>query len=60
MLRRFYDLWEEIEQFIDEKGKPVLEFHSGEWMHDIAFMVYVTEHLNTLNKQLQESNKVVT
>uniref|UniRef100_A0A674D230 HAT C-terminal dimerisation domain-containing protein n=1 Tax=Salmo trutta TaxID=8032 RepID=A0A674D230_SALTR len=60
VLRRFFDLREEIEQFMEEKGKPVLEFHSAEWMQDLAFMVDVTEHLNNLNKQLQRRNKVVT
>lgn len=45
---------------MEEKGKPVLEFHSAEWMQDLAFMVDVTEHLNNLNKQLQGRNKVVT
>ncbi|XP_073714947.1 general transcription factor II-I repeat domain-containing protein 2-like [Misgurnus anguillicaudatus] len=60
VLRRFFDLREEIELFMEEKGKPVLEFHSVEWMQDLAFMVDVTEHLNNLNKQLQERNKVVT
>lgn len=55
VLRRFFDLREEIEQFMEEKGKPVLE-----WMQDLAFMVDVTEHLNNLNKQLQGRNKVVT
>ncbi|KAL3989177.1 hypothetical protein ACER0C_013495 [Sarotherodon galilaeus] len=50
----------EIKQFMEEKGKPVLEFHCAEWMQDLAFMVDVTEHLNNLNKQLQGRNKVVT
>ncbi|XP_070408444.1 general transcription factor II-I repeat domain-containing protein 2 [Nothobranchius furzeri] len=60
VLRRFFDLREEIEQFMEEKGKPVLEFRSAEWVQDLAFMVDVTEHLNNLNKQLQGRNKVVT
>ncbi|XP_035765588.1 general transcription factor II-I repeat domain-containing protein 2-like [Neolamprologus brichardi] len=60
VLRRFFDLREEIEQFMEEKGKPVLEFHCAEWMQDLAFMVDVTEHLSNLKKQLQGRNKVVT
>lgn len=43
-----------------EKGKPVLELHSGEWVHDLAYVVDFTEHLNNLNKRLQGRNKVVT
>lgn len=45
---------------MEEKGIPVLELHSREWVQDLAFMVDVTEHLNNLNKQLQGRNKVVT
>ncbi|CAI5682279.1 unnamed protein product [Oreochromis niloticus] len=60
VLRRFFDLREEIEQFMEEKGEPVLEFHSAVWMQDLAFIVDVTEHLNNLNKQLQGRNKVAT
>ena len=51
MLRRFFHLQKEIKQFMEEKGKPMLEFFSGEWMQDLASMVDFTEHLNTLNKQ---------
>ena len=60
VLRCFFELREEIEQFMEKKGKPVLEFQSTEWMQDLAFMVDVTEHLNNLNKLLQGRNKVVT
>lgn len=60
MLRRFFELREEIEQFMAKKGKPVLEFQSTERMQDLASMVDVTEHLNNLNKMLQGRNKVVT
>ena len=45
---------------MEVKGKLVLKFHFREWMQDLAFMVDVTEHLNTLNKQLQGRNKIVT
>ena len=60
VLRRFYDLREEIGKFIKAKDKPVLKFHTREYMQDLAFMVDVTEHLNILNKQLQGRNKTVT
>ena len=56
VLRRFYDLQEEIKQFIEEKDKLVLEFHSRELVQDLAFMVDVSEQLNNLNKQLQGRN----
>ena len=60
VLRRFFDLREEIKEFMEKKGKPVLEFQSTEWMQDLAFMVDITEHLNNLKKMLQGRNKVVT
>ena len=56
VLRCFYDLQEEIKQFMEEKDKLVLEFHSRELVQDLAFMVDVTEQLNNLNKQLQGRN----
>ena len=60
VLRRFFDLREEIKQFMEKNGKPLLEFQSTEWMQDLAFMVDVTEYLNNLNKMLQGCSKVVT
>ena len=60
VLRCFFDLREEIKQFMKQKGKSVLEFKPKEWMQDLAFMVDVTEHLNNLNKIPQGCNKVVT
>uniref|UniRef100_A0A0L8GJB9 SPIN-DOC-like zinc-finger domain-containing protein n=1 Tax=Octopus bimaculoides TaxID=37653 RepID=A0A0L8GJB9_OCTBM len=53
VLKRFFNLQEEIEQFIEKKGKPVLEFQSLGWLQDLAFIVDITEHLNNLNKMLQ-------
>ena len=44
VLRRFYDLREEIEKFMEPKSKPVLKFHSREWMQDLTFMVDVAEY----------------
>ena len=60
MLNRFFDLREEIENFMKKKGMPVLEFQSSEWMQDLAFMVDITQHLNNLNKMLQGRKRLVT
>ena len=53
VLKRFFYLREEIENFMKKKGKPVLEFQSSEWMQNLAFMVDITQHLSNLNKMLQ-------
>jgi len=60
VLKRFFDLREEIEKFMKKKGMPVLEFESSEWMQDLAFMVDITQHFNNLNKILQGRKRLVT
>jgi len=60
VLKRFFYLREEIENFMKEKGKPDLEFQSSEWMQNLAFMVDITQHLNNLNKMLQGHKRLVT
>lgn len=60
VLKRFFELRREIEEFMDHKGRPVHELQSKEWVHDLAFMVDITQHLNTLNTKLQGRDKVVT
>lgn len=54
VLRHFFDLPEEIRQFMEKKGKPVSELQSQEWLQDLAFLVDITEHLNSLNKMLPQ------
>ncbi|XP_029654106.1 general transcription factor II-I repeat domain-containing protein 2B-like [Octopus sinensis] len=60
VLKRFFNLQEEIEQFIEEKGKPVLDFQSPEWLQNLAFSEDITEHLKNLDKMLQSRKKVAT
>lgn len=60
VLKRFFELREEIEQFMETKGREVEEFKSPEWVRDLAFMVDITQHLNSLNKMMQGRRKVVT
>ena len=60
VLKRFFELREEIGQFLEKKGRPVEDFKCPEWVRDLAFMVDITQHLNNLNKMLQGRKKVVT
>ena len=39
---RFYGLKEEVKQFMERKGKPVVELSDDKWMCDLAFMVDMT------------------
>lgn len=45
MLNRFFDLQEEIGQFVQKQ--------SPGWLQYLEFMVDITEHLHNLNKMLQ-------
>ena len=56
----FFYFREDIENVMKKKGKPVLEFQSSEWMQDLAFMVYITQHLNNLKKLLRGRKRLVT
>lgn len=60
VLKLFFELREEFGQFMEKKGRPVKELKYKEWVQDLAFMVDITQHLNTLNTTLQGLNRVVT
>ncbi|KAE9532362.1 hypothetical protein AGLY_009985 [Aphis glycines] len=60
MLKRFYDLRNEIKSFMESKGKPVIEFEDENWLMDLAFFVYITTHLNELNVRLQGKNQLIS
>lgn len=53
VLQRFYSLRSEIDQFLKEKGRPLHELTDPLWLADLAFLVDLTHHLYTLNKNLQ-------
>ena len=53
MLKRFYDLTDEVAIFMDMKGKSVPALKDKSWLCDLAFLVDVTTHLNEVNTNLQ-------
>ncbi|KAI3359992.1 hypothetical protein L3Q82_014321 [Scortum barcoo] len=59
VLQRFYSLRSEIDQFLKEKGQPLHELSDPLWLADLAFLVDLTHHLNTLNKSLQGKEQLV-
>uniref|UniRef100_A0A5S6QHL4 Dimer_Tnp_hAT domain-containing protein n=1 Tax=Trichuris muris TaxID=70415 RepID=A0A5S6QHL4_TRIMR len=60
MLRRFYELRNEIKQFMEMKGKLVRELSDSKWLCDLAFMVDITNYLSELNLKLQGPNQLLS
>ncbi|XP_045848718.1 general transcription factor II-I repeat domain-containing protein 2 isoform X1 [Meles meles] len=60
VLKRFFDSLEEIDSFMSSRGKPLPQLSSPDWIRDLAFLVDLTMHLNTLNISLQGHSQVVT
>ncbi|KAK1333566.1 LOW QUALITY PROTEIN: hypothetical protein QTO34_005951, partial [Cnephaeus nilssonii] len=60
MLMRFYELRDEVRQFMEMKGKPVRELIDSKWLCDLAFMVDITNYLSELNVKLQGPNQLLS
>ena len=60
MLRIFYELRDEVEQFMEMKGKPVRKLKDSKWLCDLAFMVDITKYLTELNIRLQGPNQLLS
>ncbi|XP_049555132.1 general transcription factor II-I repeat domain-containing protein 2 isoform X2 [Orcinus orca] len=60
VLKRFFDSLEEIDSFMSSRGKPLPQLSSQDWIKDLAFLVDMTMHLNTLNISLQGHSQIVT
>nr|KAF6480729.1 hypothetical protein HJG59_010579 [Molossus molossus] len=60
MLLRFYKLWDETEQFMEMKGKPVRELNDSKWLCDLVFMVDITKYLSELNVKFQVPNQLLS
>lgn len=59
VLKRFFDLRDEIDIFIINKGKEIAELTDNNWLWDLAFLADVTTHLNILNLKLQGPGKLI-
>ncbi|XP_054992199.1 general transcription factor II-I repeat domain-containing protein 2-like [Sorex araneus] len=60
VLRRFFESLEEIDAFMSSRGRPVPQLSSPDWIRDLAFLVDMTTHLNTLTLSLQGHSQLVT
>jgi hypothetical protein len=59
MLKRFYDLRQDIADFMDIKGNTINQVKDDDWVCDLAFLVEVTGYLNELNLKLQKQGQLV-
>ncbi|XP_069680148.1 general transcription factor II-I repeat domain-containing protein 2A-like isoform X2 [Periplaneta americana] len=60
VLDRYFELREDIAQFMESKDKAKPELRNKKWVCDLAFMAEVTGYLNEFNTSLQEKGQVVS
>jgi len=59
VLKRFYDLIHEIDLFMINKGKQILELSDPDWIFNLSFLINITAYLNELNLKLQGRDQIV-
>lgn len=60
VLRRFFELRDVIREFQARKKSNIQVPSDKQWIVDLAFLVDITELLNTLNLQLQGKDQVIS
>lgn len=59
MLKRVFDLKQEIQSFFASKSKSIPEFEDKERVSDFAFLVDIVSHLNVVNTRLQGKDQLI-
>ena len=59
-LERFWNLKQEIKNFMKEKVYDVPELDDDQWLLDLCFLTDITKKLNELNQKLQGEGKLIT
>ena len=60
MLKRFFELRNEVKAFMEQDGMELPELSDPKWLMDFAFLVDITHELNVLNKKLQGPGQLVS
>ncbi|UYV68693.1 K02A2.6-like, partial [Cordylochernes scorpioides] len=60
VLKQFWDLKEEICQFLITKNQEITLFSDQVWLQDFSFMVDITKHLPDINLKLQGKDQIIT
>lgn len=60
VLKRFFDLLNEIKFFMEKKGRNIEELNDERWITNLVFLVDVTGHLRNRNKELQGKGKLIS
>ncbi|UYV67918.1 hypothetical protein LAZ67_5002499 [Cordylochernes scorpioides] len=60
VLKQFWDLKEEICQFLITKNQDITFFSDQVWLQYFSSMVDITKHLSDLNLKLQEKDQIIT